>query len=356
MRKGKFTLASKRRQKQFDEDEPEDMPEFDKYVLMLNGNELTTDQRAHFIMCVDKVYNVNRRIIFRGEKKASILKTYGIKNSGFPKEFNASLFIMGNKARMFTMEENQALNEINISEATGNVFSHIFRMISDLVQKQLRFSANRNVLESFKKREIQYRTFFLNPDNEFKLIEATNAMSYDERIRIRDYYLALLHHIDKSQYYSSSFLISTTRYWDVAHGFAWKDEEEGSENPIILFGWIPDKYEGVLRAASLKILIKEINMEELGLPVYNYSFYPNQGEVTLKGVLFADYLLGYLHYSEGKMFFEINPAIFKVNDSWNGKDLSVNQNSFHQKMQNSLFARFLTFNPEDGNYQQYRKL
>lgn len=78
---------------------------------------------------------------------------------------------------------------------------------------------------------------------------------------------------------------------------------------------MPYKYEGVLSVPDSRILRRNINMEAIGLPVYEKSFFPYQKEVTLKGGLLPHYLLGYLHNKRSEKIFEINPALFDVSDT-----------------------------------------
>src|SRR5690606_9730413 len=138
--------------------------------------------------------------------------------------------------------------------------------------------------------------------------------------------------------------------------FASSKEEKDSENPLIIFGWVPYKYEGVLSVPDLRILRRNVNMEDIGLPVYEKSFFPYQKEVTLKGGLLPHYLLGYLHNKRSEKIFEINPALFDVSDTWNGRELPVDQGTFHQRIQNTLFGRYFTLDNEDYQFQQHEKM
>lgn len=97
-------------------------------------------------------------------------------------------------------------------------------------------------------------------------------------------------------------------------------------------------------------------MEDIGLPIYEKSFFHYQKEVTLKGGLLPHYLLGYLHNKRSEKIFEINPAIFDVSDTWNGIELPVDQGTFHQRIKNTLFGRYFTLDNEDYQFQQHKKM
>lgn len=176
-----------------------------------------------------------------------------------------------------------------------------------------------------------------------------------QQIIVRDYYLGLLHHINKSEYYPSSFLLSASTEFSQAYKFAWSKKEIDSEDPLVIFGWIPYKYEGVLSAPDSRVLSKKIKMEDLGLPIYEKSFFHFQKEVTLKGGLLPHYMLGYLHRKKGEEIFEINSALFDTDDLWNGIELPVDQSTFHQRIQNTLFGRYFTFDNESYLFQQRSK-
>jgi hypothetical protein len=141
----------------------------------------------------------------------------------------------------------------------------------------------------------------------------------------------------------------------VAHTFAWKEEPDHSDNPIILFGWVPKKYEGILSVPDTQVLRRKINMDLFNLPVYEKSFFHYQDEITLKGGLLPHYLLGYLYCERGCEVFSVNPALFDTDDSWNGTELPIDQNSFYERMQNTLYGRYFTFDNENNQYRQYPK-
>ncbi|HFK5554671.1 TPA: hypothetical protein ACGZ9Q_002738 [Elizabethkingia anophelis] len=328
------------------------IPNYHVYTLKTNGTVLTKKQEKHFFNCFSKISRNNDKFVYRGNKKEKLYPEYGLEVDVSNRQFQERLYILGAKANMFLMESFNE-NTININQTDNDVFSCIFKMLSNLLGRENPFRHIWRVIGDFKNRETNLTDFFCNPDNEQIFINTINELTQQEKIIIRDYYLGLLHHISKSEYYPSSFLLSTSTEFSQAYKFAWSKEKENSENPIIIFGWVPNKYEGVLKVLDTRNLVKKINMEAIGLPVYKNSFFPFQKEVTLKGGLLPHYQLGYLHNDNGDLVFEINPALFETNDSWDGIELPVNQSTFHEYIQNTMFGRYFSLDEETNQFEQH---
>lgn len=335
---------------------PDIVPNYYAYSLKVNGKDLSNSQKEHFFNCINKIYKNNYKVIYRGDKRDKLQLIYGVGDNNLREEFSHSLFIIGAKAQMYLGSGLPGINDIDIAETGNNEFRLIFRMLSNLLSREFQFGTIRTALGHFRKTEERVTRFFQARSNEQVFTDIIDRINTNKKIIIRDYYLALLHHVSKSEYYASSFLLSTTSNFSQAHKFAWGKENEGSSNPLILFGWLPNGYEGILAAPNSQILRKKVDMDVLGLPVYEKSFFPFQKEITLKGGLLPHHLLGYLCYYQGQEIFEINSALFHTDNSWDGVELPVDQSTFHQRMQNTLFGRFFTVDEDNGQYQQHQKL
>lgn len=331
------------------------IPNYYAYTLKTNGKELSEEQRSHFFNCINKIYRNNDKFIYRGDKKEKLYSIYGIEKNSSDEKFRDTLFILGAKANMF-LTKLPGVNDIDIDEVDNNVFSLIFKMLSNLFNKEFPFGLIQKFVGDFRKRESRVIDFFCNQYNEYVFINIIDKLTLKQQVIVRDYYLGLLHHVSESDYYASSFLLSTSVNFAQASKFASSKEEKDSENPLIIFGWVPYKYEGILSVPDSKILRKEIDMGAIGLPIYEKSFFPYQKEITLKGGLLPHYLLGYLHIQRNEEIFEINPALFETNDTWNGIELPVDQSTFHQRIQNTLFGRYFTLGKDDGIYGQHISL
>lgn len=329
------------------------IPNYYAYRLKSNGRDLSDEQKNHFFSCINKIYRNNDKFIYRGDKKEKLYSIYGLEKDSSNEQFRDKLFILGAKANMF-LTNLPVINEINIDGTGNNVFNFIFKMLSNLLKREFPVGPIRNAIMGFRNRETETIDFFCNNLNERRFIDIIERLSLSQQIIVRDYYLGLLHHISKSEYYPSSFLLSASIDFSQAYRFAWSREKKQSQNPLIIFGWIPYKYEGVLSVPDSRILRKKLDMKTIGLPVYEKSFFPYQKEVTLKGGLLPHYLLGYLHKNEEDEVFEINPTLFEIDSSWNGVELPVDQSTFYQRIQNTMFGRYFTFESEDRYRQHYK--
>lgn len=81
-------------------------------------------------------------------------------------------------------------------------------------------------------------------------------------------------------------------------------------------------------------------MHAIGLPLYKAAVYPLEKEITLKGGLFPHYILGYLHWENGEEVFEVNPALFYVDEYWDGRRLPVDQSSLEDRIRTTEFGAY----------------
>ncbi|MBB5438539.1 hypothetical protein HDC92_002215 [Pedobacter sp. AK017] len=329
------------------------IPNFYSFKLKVNARLLTIPQKRFFFDCINKIYYVNDKVVYRGTKRSQLQSVYGLQDSHFASEFRYPLFTLGAKATMFGPDGLPGINEIEIAQTGSNMYKLLFRMLSNLLNREFPFSATRNALKTFRANEQEVAQYFRNQNNERHFLDRVGTLTQRQKIYIRDHYLALLHHVSKSEYYNSSFLLSATSSFRQAHRFAWKDEAENSENPLILFGWVPKNYEGLLSTPRSSSVRSKIDVDRLGLPIYHQSFFPWQQEVTLKGGLLPHYTLGYLYYQGGALIFEINPALFATDETWNGRELPVDQSTFHQRIRNTIYGKYFSMD-ENANFQQHR--
>lgn len=327
------------------------IPNYYAYRLKTNGRDLSEEQRIHFFNSINKIYRNNDKFIYRGDKKEKLYPIYGLSQKSSDVQFQDTLFTLGAKANMF-LTKLPGIYEININDTNNSVFNLIFKMLSNLLKREFPFGSIRRFVGDFKKRESGVINFFSNQNNEYRFIEIITKLNLKQQIIVRDYYLGLLHHISKSEYYASSFMLSTSIDFSQAYKFAWSKEVKNSENPLIIFGWIPHKFEGILSVPNSRILRDKIDMETIGLPVYEKSFFPYQKEVTLKGGLLPHYILGYLHTIQGDEVFHVNPTLFETDDLWNGIELPVDQSTFHQRIQNTMFGRYFTLAEDNNEFRQ----
>jgi hypothetical protein len=329
-------------------------PDFSGYQLHLNGRNLTRYEKDHFLQCVDIIYNQSKHVIFRGDKKKHLRRIYGLRGRWFPNTFNDALFFFGAKSRLFTIPAKIRRRALKITDESRNAFSHLFKMIRELLLNP-KTRDQRDVVDTITSKNPSLVSFFLPAENEDRLMELAAALPTPERLRLRDHYLSLLHHIGSGSYYSETFLLSTTESFDKASHFALGGNQEISSvqksTGIVIMGWVPWGLENTVKALRSVDFRPTSPILNFGLPLYKQLLFPHEREITLKGGLFPHYILGYLHWKRGGEIFEINPAISQVNYDWNGKELPVDQSSWAERIHQTEFGAYFQLH-EDQAYSQ----
>ncbi|MCU7616174.1 hypothetical protein NZ698_03090 [Chryseobacterium sp. PBS4-4] len=112
---------------------------------------------------------------------------------------------------------------------------------------------------------------------------------------VRDYYLIFLHRVGYIGFHYNTFFISTTLSEDVAKKFT-------DSKDIIFVSWktlpIKRKIDNILSKRDLPIIIKNI--------------YIKQNEISVKGALFPQDILGFIDKSTNN--FHVNPNLFNYPD------------------------------------------
>jgi hypothetical protein len=139
-------------------------PNFRDYSLQLNGQPLTAAQRKTFLDRYQELQHGLCRLIYRGDRKNSAAKKYGLTVHSIPHVFNDMLFLIGTKGRYFLEEVNRTAQGISqkfgIADATDLLFRAIFDMLRDLFIPK-RFSPGiQTRIDTFKDREPDVTHFF----------------------------------------------------------------------------------------------------------------------------------------------------------------------------------------------------
>jgi hypothetical protein len=76
-------------------------------------------------------------------------------------------------------------------------------------------------------------------------------------------------------------------------------------------------------------------------------------EITLKGGLLPHYIIGYFYLENGVERFELNPAIFKIEDSdWPLEGLPIDQTQFDERIRGTQFKKAFFVTPP-GDYYEF---
>ena len=287
---------------------------FDKAKQLLNDN-----------------FNDKIKMLYRGQEKkklSDILKATSL-NDIFTKVFKS-----GEKSASYknNVDSNNYLLDIN--DTSNDTFMHIYTTIKD------------NLNYDDENSQTQFEKYFT--DNRIDtFLNQINGLNNNTKLRVRDYYYAYLHTcdglVDNISYYVSTSL-NPTYSWDF-----WDNDIHDK----VLFHFI-------LRKPYLDFAVYSKNQGHLkslciknNLPTYQ-AVYPNEDEISVKGVLLANYIFGIEYIENGEKYFLVNPYLFK--DNFNIKDLLTDGFPISQK---DVIETLITTNYkkvctvfENGDFQQ----
>ncbi len=289
------------------------------------------------------------KVIYRGDQKSRVLGRFNLTENSVPRPFNDMLFLIGDKGRIFLSEVEKEINSkssFDISDNSENFFCAIFDMLHKLLFSPVIVSGVQKRIDVFKSKEPDLVTFFQQKNNKKNFFAKVKGSPVNEIILIRDYYLTLLHHIDRSDYYPFSFLLSTTKSFSVAQKFV--DKHAANHDEIIFVGWVPQNQNAVLYSPFTASGKQDI-VEKHDLPTYKKSFFPYQEEISIKGGLLPHFLIGYFYSDRQEAYFEVNP--YFINHSkknWIVDGLPIDQGEFWNKIKDTQFRRMFYYDPQTG--------
>jgi len=320
---------------------------FENLEYKNNGRDLSIEELKKFTsFCLMLSRNgIRTRMIFRGENYQSLkekLSLYG--NNDFNK-LNALIFLIGEKGKVYRKEYKKKITNKKKKHPIDSVETVLFKYIFHKLNSILTKKKKKEVIKQFKSNNINLDEYFSNKENitDF-LTKVSSTKNRQEKIRIRDYYLALLHQIGGIGFYNNSFFISTTMDIKVAEEFA--SNNKNSEK-IIFISWVnyPTNQVGVtfnyLNKFNKSIL-------SLALPTYSKSFFPKQKEVLIKGGLLPHYILGYIRVDKKEL--TVNPNLFTTNRDFNGiikNGFEIDQSNFNNAINETDYSGYFILDEND---------
>ncbi len=232
-------------------------------------------------------------VVYRGENKNILGDTLSAIDEN---DFFYRFFHVGDKGKYFKQcEEYNQIEDIN--DISDNVFRFIFDRIYNIVNDN--------------NEDNEFKHFFLDMNNKVLFSEKIGKIKDAKtKLRVRDYYLVYLHIIGKYSYHNTnecSYFVSTTKDIEVAEGYA--DEEE---NEIIIFYLLSKPFIDKAICARNKQFLKN-SFKKLNLPIYEEQF-PKENEISVKGALFPNWILGLSCFIDNKKSFFVNPYLFNMGD------------------------------------------
>ena len=231
----------------------------------------------------------NSKLIYRGESILNLKSKLNIQtHEDIIDKLNHYIFKIGEKGRVYQKEFYEKLKDksiFSIDETSETFFKYIFRKINKVLQE-----AQAAEIENFKYLNTEMVAYFLNKENLKNFVSTISELNDDEKLNARDYYLNFLHRVGKLGFYNNTFMLSTSSKIEIAEQFS-------TDQDIIFVSW------QVRKPVPFKCTGKGYSLPTYKTPVFAY-----QKEITLKGGLFPQDILGFIERSTN--FFYVNPNLF----------------------------------------------
>ena len=302
-----------------------------KTDLYVNDYIASQTERECFIQFVKQLKSSRKvRFIYRGESHLNEHYNSDLENISV---LSQHIFMLGEKGRFFLVEKLTTYD---------NSFEFIWNQFNRKVCR-LKFESKDTTkhVTDFIERDREFIQYFVDKANKDYFINL-KKMPEDKRIKVSDYYLALLHTIGKSGN-SRSYFLSSSKNFSIAEKF--KKDRNGISDGIILYGWVPRKHlnENIIEYKDIEK--HESFVKSLGLPTYNIPVYPDQKEICLKCGWLPHFILVFQHNDK----FYINPSTLKPwQDNIPYDGIEIDQTSFMDYLNKSNYKQSFIFC--DGEY------
>lgn len=286
----------------------------------------------------------NCQLIFRGEAieyayfKSGIDKRYNDRSDEFQfNEHGKSIFYIGAKADSYLFKFDEVDFPIDLNNADPRLFHEIFSEF------------NKNIDHPKLRNEAGFIKYHDADSTNF--VTKIMSLEKEERIRIKYYYLWLLHVIGDTKYKGHSNFLSTTKNYEKAAGFG--------HDEMVYVGWIPRPIKNrSVYIGSLIQMGKRLN--SIDLPTYSDEPYPDENEISLIGGFFPHYILGIYHLQKGIILINNNlleTSMLRMIESGQSQNIinygiGIDQSNFRESkfFQISKYKRHLTYIQGDGYY------
>ena len=300
---------------------------FKQFEFYVNDQSASQKEQQQFFSFIKSLKSSKRvRFVFRGN--SNIIKYYDTDVDNIPL-LSHCIFCIGDKGCYFLQKKLIDFKEI---------FPVIWNKFNDKVCKlNFRSEQTKQHVLHFLKCNPEIQQYFSNEQNR-KSFECISDLPIEDRKKVADYYLSILHTIGKSAN-GKSFFLSASKNYMVA------DEFKGA-NSIIIYGWLPQK--GINNHIIKYIHVEKSSsfVKKIGLPTCNVPIYPEQREICIKCGLLPNYIIGFQHDNK----FYINPNILKTqwHDNIVYDGLDIDQKNFNDLLTKSKYSQSFIY--YDGDY------
>ena len=248
------------------------------------GNELDATNKKLFDEFVDNFCSANNKtILYRGTESIPEYNT-----SIFDIEkFANIMFNIGLKSIYYTNDgSNKKLFCLN--DCSEELFNSIFDKLNDkLCNRKFAALGTIEKVSSFLNSNEDFYNYFRTEANRKDFLSKIDNLDEEKKIKVKDYYLSLMHIIGRSMSENNSYMISTSTQIKIAEKF--------KKDGILIVSWIP-----ITERRNLIIKYNEVNklndkIKKMRLPYYVISPYIEQKEFCVKCGLLPHYIIGYSH-------------------------------------------------------------
>jgi len=193
-------------------------------------------------------------------------------------DFAKLLFYYGDKSKYFWNQMNG--RDFGLNETNDEIFVYIFKIFNELVQNQKKIGTKRFV----DKNKINFN-FFKNENNKKRFIKEIGVITYNEKLKLRNYYFRIIHQLGETTFKNQSLMVSSSENENIA-------KKNFSNNEIVISFW--------------DFNFNNFSINNTNLPVFKGKPYKNQKEISVFGAIFPHYI--YSVKCKNKEI--LNPAIF----------------------------------------------
>lgn len=319
-----------------------------KFTYKVSGSDLEKYQADRFSTFYEYLIKNPKRIklIYRGENYSNLKDKLNLNNDTDYNKLNHFVFLIGEKGRVYREKYKTKIKNKNklhsIDSIENKLFNIIFKKLNILLSK-----STKPEVTAFKTINTEFSKYFKNKINKQDFINKINLVFKDsEKLRIRDYYLSLLHTIGTIGFYNNSFFTSSSTSYDKAKKFT---KNSNNSEKIIFVSWIKYPLYNIGISFNYLNLIKPI-LFKFGFPTYKQSFFPAQNEISVKGGILPHFILGYIRVEDD--IFEINPNFFFTTKNFDeivSDGFDIDQSSFTQELNKTNYSGFFILN-ENNEY------
>lgn len=310
-------------------------------VLVFNGlkdylSEMSSKKECLLLYRGDEVRNIKKKI-FLGDEEYSKTKLL------------EELFFIGDKARHLYLDAD-AKNRLalkGLNDCSFETFEYIFDKMNSMCRAGVGGRVEKCTSDYF-------RSYFKSSGVSCFLDIIKQVDDEYCLLKIRDYYLYILHTAGTQGVRPETMLVSATTNEKVAQQFSRCDKK--NKGKILIHYFLPAPFYRLAVAPQLlEFGSHESIVTQFGLPTYEpRGLFPEQQEVAVKGALFPHFILGVELIDEN--LFVVNDAVREISAENYGNVLKygfgIDQKDFLKRVKNTAYKYYAAADI-NGNFEQF---